>query len=277
MSDDYISTEKPDRALMRRLLILGGTAEARALASLATARFGARLAIAVSLAGRTQTPELWEGAIRVGGFGGSDGLANFLRNERIDFLVDATHPFAATMSAHAVAAAAITRVPLLRLERPPWTAQPGDRWVEAADAEAAARAALGLGQRIFLAFGGRELAPFAALTDKWFLVRRIDAPVQALPLRDYTLTLERGPFTVEAETALLRRHRIDAMVSKASGGTQTRAKLDAARVLGLPVVMIARPAKAPALTIASQKEAVRRIAAALFPDMAIDGQASVSA
>ena len=262
---------------MRRLLILGGTAEARELASQAAARFGTRLAITVSLAGRTRTPETGIGAVRIGGFGGADGLAAYLRDERIDLVIDATHPFAATMSAHAVEAATMANVPLLRLERAAWTSQRGDRWSEAPDAAAAARTAMALGRRIFLTFGGRELAPFGALEEAWFLVRRIDPPDAPLPLRDYVLNLARGPFTVDSEVALLREHRIDVVVSKASGGARTRAKLEAARKLGLPVVMIARPAKAAALTIGSPDEALRAIAAALFPDTPIDGAAAVSA
>jgi precorrin-6A/cobalt-precorrin-6A reductase len=260
----------------RRLLILGGTAEARVLAARATERFGEHVAIVVSLAGRTHAPQDQSGTLRVGGFGGTAGLAAYLRAERIDFLVDATHPFAAAMSDHAVAAAAETGVRLLRLERPAWTSQAGDRWIEVADAAAAAQAVATLGERIFLTFGSKELGAFAALA-KWFLVRRIDAPAQPLPLRHYELTLGRAPFALESEMALLRRHRIDAVVAKASGGAATRAKLDAARALELPVVMIRRPTKAPALTVDSQEDAVERIGAALFPATAIDGTAAVSA
>ena len=263
--------------MMRRLLILGGTAEARALADLAAERFGARLDIVFSLAGRTQAPAAAAGTLRIGGFGGTDGLTAFIKTEKIDLIVDATHPFAATMSAHAVAAAAQTGVALLRLQRPPWQPEPGDRWTEVADASSAAETAAALGQRIFLSFGGREVQAFAALQGKWFLVRRIAPPDEALPLRDHALTLGRGPFTVAEEVELLHRHRIDVVVAKASGGAATRAKLDAARALNLPVVLIAPPDRQPALTIASPDEAVRRIEAALFRDRAIDGAAAVSA
>jgi precorrin-6A/cobalt-precorrin-6A reductase len=263
--------------LTRRLLILGGTAEARAVADLACERFGERLAITVSLAGRTRAPAASAGTLRIGGFGGADGLAAYLSAERIDFVVDATHPFAAAMSAHAVAASAQAGVFLLRLQRPPWQPAPGDRWIETADADGAARTAAGLGKRIFLSFGGRELAAFSALREAWFLVRRIEAPDGELPLRAYALTLGRGPFTLAGEIDLLRQHRIEVLVAKASGGAQTRAKLDAARALNLPVVLIARPEERPALTVASPDEAVRRIGAALFPDTGIDGTAVVSA
>lgn len=262
--------------MTRRLLIIGGTGEARALAALAAERFGARLEVIVSLAGRTRTPEVCAGTLRVGGFGGAAGLAAYLREEGIDFVVDAGHPFAATMAAHVAAAARQAGVALLRLERPAWTAQDGDRWVVVPDAQAAARAAAERGTRIFLSFGGREVAAFAGL-DAWFLVRRIEPPDQALPLAHYILALGRGPFSLADECVLLEQHRIDVIVTKASGGVQTRAKIDAARALGLPVVMIARPPKPAAATVADPQEAVRRIAAALFPDTGIDGAAAVSA
>jgi precorrin-6A/cobalt-precorrin-6A reductase len=257
----------------RRLLILGGTAEARTLATLAAERFGRDIEVIVSLAGRTRLPAASAGRLRVGGFGGADGLARYIAEQKIDLLVDATHPFAAGMAANAVAAAQARGVALLRLERPVWSRRRGDCWIDVRDADAAARAAGRLGRRIFLSFGGRELVAFAPLKGKWFLVRRIERPERALPLRRCVLTLGRGPFSVGREIALLRRHRIDVVVTKASGGAETRAKLDAARALGLPVVMIARPDKDPALTVASPADAVRRIAAALSLDAMPAGSA----
>lgn len=263
--------------MARRLLILGGTAEARALAARAAERFGREVEIIVSLAGRTRTPVHDAGTLRVGGFGGAEGLADYLKQQRIDLLVDATHPFAADMAANAIAAARSSGVTLLRLERPSWVQRRGDRWIDAYDARAAARAAARLGRRIFLSFGGRELAAFAGLRGAWFLVRRIDRPRRALPLRRYALTLGRGPFSVGREVALLRRHRIDVVVTKASGGASTRAKLEAARRLGLPVVVIARPDRQPVSTVVSVEEALHRIAALLATETAIDGSATVSA
>jgi precorrin-6A/cobalt-precorrin-6A reductase len=261
----------------RRLLILGGTGEARALAALAAAHFGTRLEIVVSLAGRTRSPDAGPGTQRIGGFGGPDGLATYLTDAKIDLVVDATHPFATTISASARAAARRTGVRLLRLERPGWQPQAGDSWIEVSDARHAAKAAADLGKRIFLTFGGREVAAFANMKGRWFLVRRIEPPEQALPLAQYALVLGRGPFATEAEIALLRRHRIDVVVTKASGGPLTRAKLDAARALGLPVVMIARPAAGPEPAAASPEEALGRIAAMLFGDAGIDGAAALSA
>lgn len=262
---------------MRRLLILGGTGEARALAALAAAHFGSRLEIIVSLAGRTRSPDAGPATMRIGGFGGPDGLARYLNDTKIDLVVDATHPFATTISANARAAARRTGVRLLRLERPGWRPQDGDRWIEVPDARSAAKAALELGRRVFLSFGGREVADFADLKNVWFLVRRIEAPVQPLPLAQYAVVLGRGPFSIAAETALLRGHRIDVVVTKASGGPLTRAKLDAARALGLPVVMITRPAAGAEPAVASPEEALGRIAVMLFGDAGVDGAAALSA
>lgn len=258
----------------RRVLILGGTAEARALAALASEAFGDRAEIVTSLAGRTRAPTPVAGITRTGGFGGSAELAAYLRSAPVDVLVDATHPFAATISAHARRAAAETGVKLLTLARPDWQKQPGDRWIEVPDAEAAAAALRPLGPRVFVTFGGRELDAFRALADKWFLVRRIDPPDAPLPLAQYELNLGRGPFTVEQECALMRSHRIAVLVTKASGGAATRAKLDAARVLSLPVVMIRRPPAGPGPRVATPEAALRWIAAALSGAPGIDGDAA---
>lgn len=253
----------PGRDLIRRVLILGGTGEARDLAARAVAAFGSRVEIVTSLAGRTRLPASPAGAMRVGGFGGAEGLATYLRDSRIDAVIDATHPFAATMSANARDAAAASGVPLLILSRPVWMPGPGDRWTEVADATEAASVVATRGCRVFLSFGGRELDAFAALRDKWFLVRRIDPPEENLPLAQYALSLGRGPFSVEDERRLLEAHRIDVVVTKASGGEATRAKLDAARALGLPVVMIRRP---PAVGpgVSSAEDALRWLDTILF-------------
>jgi precorrin-6A/cobalt-precorrin-6A reductase len=244
----------------RRILLLGGTGEARALAAAIAARFGERIELVVSLAGRTQQPAAYAGASRTGGFGGARGLADYVRRERIDLVVDATHPFAATISDHAREAAAETGVELLALSRPEWQPVPGDRWTVVPDAAAAANAAGPLGERVFIAFGGREIEAFAGLAGKWFLVRRIEPPAGRLPLDRYEICLGRGPFSLEDERDLLRRHRIDVVVTKASGGAATRAKLDAARELGLPVVMIRRPGPDAAPGVPTVEAALRRIA-----------------
>ncbi|MEV6595591.1 cobalt-precorrin-6A reductase [Actinoplanes sp. NPDC051346] len=213
-----------------RLLVLGGTTEGRALA--------ARVPVISSLAGRTSRPLLPPGEVRIGGFGGVDGLVRYLRAERIDAVVDATHPFAATMSGHAAAATSQAGVPLLVLRRPGWTSQPGDVWHRVPDLPAAAALVPALGERVFLTTGRQSIAAFAALDECWFLSRSVEQPTDPMPRRLEVL-LDRGPFTVDAEIALLRQHRIDVLVTKDSGGTT--AKLDAARARGLPVVMVNRP------------------------------------
>ena len=222
-----------------KILILGGTAEA---AGLARALAGnARVAAITSLAGRTRLPAMVPGEVRVGGFGGPVALADYLREKAIGLVVDATHPFAARISRNAAQACDAAGVPRLLLARPPWTAQAGDNWIPAADTAAAAAMLPGLGERAFLAIGRQELAAFAGLNDRWFLVRLVEAPQTPPPLADYRLVLGRGPFAVEAEIKLLREHRIDVVVSKNSGGTGASAKIAAARERALPVVMIERP------------------------------------
>ncbi|MGF1609615.1 MAG: cobalt-precorrin-6A reductase [Kiloniellales bacterium] len=227
----------------RRLLILGGTAEARALAEAAAA--DPRLTVISSLAGRTQAPAALAGVVRVGGFGGAAGLARYLAEAEIDLMIDATHPFAARISHNAAEACAAAGVPRLLLQRPAWSAQPGDGWTVVQNTTEAAHAVADLGRRVFLALGRQDLAPFAALTGHWFLLRLIEPPHEPLPLAAHTLVIARGPFAEADEIALLEQHRIEVLVSKNSGGSATSAKLSAARARGLPVVMIARPPMPP--------------------------------
>ncbi|MFC7511894.1 cobalt-precorrin-6A reductase [Streptomyces thermocarboxydus] len=192
-----------------------------------------------SLAGRVSRPGALDGEVRVGGFGGPEGLAAWLREEGVDAVVDATHPFAATITANAAAATAAARVPLLVLRRPGWQPGPGDRWHPVPSLEAAAAALPALGPRVFLTTGRLGLDAFAGLTELRFLVRSVEPPSRRCP-RTHVL-LARGPFTVADETALLREHRVDVLVTKDSGGGATSAKLTAARDLGLPVVVVRRP------------------------------------
>ena len=226
-----------------RVLVLGGTSEASGLARALADRPG--LEVTTSFAGRTAAPVAAAGRARVGGFGGPAGLARYLRDESVDVLVDATHPFAARMRWHAAAAATDVGIPRLRVERPAWRPQPGDQWVEVADLDAAAAAVTAGGyRRVLLTTGRMELAPFAACPATWFLVRSIERP-DPLPLPDAEALVARGPFTVEGELALLDEHRIDAVVTKNSGGDATAAKLTAARRRGLPVVLVERPPSPP--------------------------------
>ena len=227
-----------------RLLILGGTGEAAALADAVQARFGARIRMVTSLAGRTEQPRIVPGERRIGGFGGSQELSRYLRKGGFDFVIDATHPFAAKISASAREACDAARVPRLVLTRPAWRRDPKDRWFEVADAQSAAKLIPDLGKRVFVTVGRRELAPFAALPHCWFLIRVVEQPKEPLPFakNGHELIVARGPFTVAGERTLMERYRIDILVAKASGGGATEAKLWAARELGLPVILLSRPA-----------------------------------
>lgn len=234
-----------------RLLILGGTAEAVALA---VAADEAGFRVTSSLAGRTSGGTALPGRVRVGGFGGLEGFLAYLRAESFAAVIDATHPFAATISAHARLACDLLALPRLSMRRPPWTAQSGDRWYPVASlAEAAARLPE-LGRRAFLTVGTRGLELFAPCADLWCLVRLITPP-PLLPFPGQILT-DRGPFTLDGELALLREHRIDILVTKASGGTATEAKLTAARILELPVLMVERPPPEPGPLALSVAEAM---------------------
>jgi precorrin-6A/cobalt-precorrin-6A reductase len=223
-----------------QILILGGTAEARQLASALADR--KIFAVTLSLAGRTAEPAPQPVPVRRGGFGGADGLARYLRDQRIDVLIDATHPYAAAISANAAKASAVTNVKLLALRRPPWNKIAGDNWIEVATV-AAAVAALGtMLRRVFVALGRKELAPFEAAPQHFYLVRSVDRvdPLLAVPHAEYVTA--RGPFGEAEDRALLEHHRIEIIVAKNSGGSATYGKIAAARALGLPVVMLARPA-----------------------------------
>jgi len=196
------------------------------------------------------------GEVRVGGLGGASGLATFLRHRGIAAVVDATHPFARTISRHAVDAAAAVGLPLLRLERPPWPRRPGDHWTEVPDMAAAAAALPAEPATVFLAIGRQELAPFAARPEHRYVLRMIDPPTGPLPVEPTELILARGPFDEPGEAGLIESLAIDVLVSKNAGGPATYGKIAAARRLGLPVVMVTRPALPPAPTTATVDEAL---------------------
>ncbi|MFJ1968120.1 cobalt-precorrin-6A reductase [Streptomyces sp. NPDC087903] len=220
------------------VLVLGGTTEARELAAALAARPGTR--VTTSLAGRVARPGALAGEVRVGGFGGAEGLADWLREHRVDALVDATHPFAETITANAARAASATGVPALVLRRPGWRPGREDRWHPVPSLAAAADLLPRLGSRVFLTTGRMGLAAFVHLTDLHFVVRSVELPEPPLPPHTEVL-LARGPFTVADESALLREHLVDVLVTKDSGGAATAAKLTAARHLALPVVVVRRP------------------------------------
>ncbi len=251
---------------MKRILILGGTTEARQLAEHLAQR--SDLAVTLSLAGRTAAPSLQPVPVRIGGFGGAAGLAAWLGAEGIDLLIDATHPYAARISANAAAAADLAHVPLLALERPAWIAVDGDRWTEVADMPAAARALGAAPRRAFLALGRNELAPFAAAPQHFYLIRSVDPVEPPLTLPHVVYLTGRGPFEEADERRLLREHRIDVVIAKNSGGAATYGKIAAARVLGLPVILLARPARPQVAAAASVEEALARLDHALTPEAA---------
>ena len=224
-----------------RLLILGGTGEAAALARAALARFGDEIEVTTALAGRTTRPGPIPGQVRIGGFGGAAGLAQYLAEHEIDRLIDATHPFAAEISRAARLACNQAEVPRLLLLRPAWRRHPLDRWIEVDSVEAAAQIVGRVGRRAFLTVGAGEVDAFAPATGVRFLVRMIDPPRDPLPLRFHEVVLGRGPFALAEERHLLQMKAIDVLVCKASGGAATEAKLVAARELSLPVIMVRRP------------------------------------
>lgn len=224
---------------MDRILILGGTTEARLLAGRLAER--GDLDVTLSLAGRTEKPVEMPVPVRVGGFGGADGLAAYLRNARIDLLIDATHPHAARISANAAEAARIADVSIIALRRPAWQSSPDDRWDFVADAADAVRALGPKPRRVFLALGRNEVRAFEAAPQHFYLVRSVDPVEPPLAVPDVRYVLDRGPFEQAGETELLRENRIDAIVCKNSGGAAAHAKLVAARSLDIDVFMFDRP------------------------------------
>lgn len=255
----------------RPVLLLGGTAEAR---SLAADLHAAGIPVVSSLAGRVRDPRLPVGPVRIGGFGGVEGLVDWLREHDAAAVVDATHPFARTMSEHAASAAEQLGTPLLRLRRPAWQPSESDRWEQVADIGAAARAVAartvgepavadravtdpaGSGLRVLLTTGRQDVGVFADNADAWFLIRVVDPPTCPLPPR-HQIVRSRGPYDMAGELTLLRENSIDVLVTKNSGGELTRAKLTAAAELGVPVVMVQRPPE-PALGAAVHNAAAAK-------------------
>ena len=238
----------------RRLLILGGTGDAIALAARAAGLPG--LSVVSSLAGRTRSPRMPEGDLRVGGFGGANGLAGYLRDENIDLIVDATHPFAAQITANAATACDDAERPLLALRRPQWHPEPDDRWVEVDSVAESAITAGNHGSRIFVTVGRTEFGPFRDRPDLWLLVRLMETAAEPLGIADGVTVVARGPFDAEDEVCLMTEHRIDCVVTKNAGGDATYGKIAAAQSLGLPVIMVRRPT-------APETEAVETIEAAI--------------
>lgn len=243
-----------------RILILGGTGDARRLARQLVAD---GFSVITSLAGVTENPVLPEGDVRRGGFGGADGLADYIRSEKVDLLIDASHPFAAQISANAHAACGRLGVPLLRLERPAWEPAPNDQWRRVATAADAALA-LPSGARVLLTIGRKEVAPFFSRPDISGIARMIEPP-PATPPDGWRIVLERPPFTIASETLLMNENRISWLVTKNAGGAETEGKLIAARELGIGVIMVERPQKPMVPTLADSGLVAAEIRKLLSP------------
>jgi precorrin-6A/cobalt-precorrin-6A reductase len=239
---------------MRRILILGGTAEARELAAHLAARTD--LAVTVSLAGRTKSPAPQPVPVRIGGFGGVQGLADYLSKERIAALIDATHPYAATISANAARAAQRSHTPLLALRRPPWARRDGDHWLEAGDVTDAAARIGSAPRRVFVALGRNELAPLVCAPQHHYLIRSVDPVDPPLAVPHAAYVIGRGPFLESDERLLLAQHRIEIIVAKNSGGQASYGKIAAARAFGLPVIMLRRPVLPQVPAVESVKDAL---------------------
>ena len=245
----------------KKVLILGGTGEAAALSRVLVDQFGDRLDVTVSYSGITgHQPDL-PCRIHVGGFGGAPGLISFIETEAVDFLVDATHPYAEKISQHAYIAAQACEVPTLVLMRLPWMENPKDHWVSVPDMESAAKMVAELARPTFLTIGIKELEAFESLGDVPLLVRLLKEPEDGLALDTYNVVTGRPPFSVEDEEKLLLEHKIRVLVSKNSGGEHTYSKIEAARELGVGVIMIDRPASEPLDHVASNQEVIDWLAA----------------
>lgn len=241
---------------MKKILILGGTGDAVKLATKLVAI--PEIEVISSLAGRTKKPLALVGQVRIGGFGGAEGLANYLQENSIDILIDATHPCAGQITNNGAIASQIANIPHLMLVRPQWEKVAGDNWIEVESVAAAARAISEEVDRVFITSGRQQLEPFLERSqiypNIWYLIRSIDPPDLELP--NSKVLLDRGPFSLEQERQLLRDYQIQAIVSKNSGGDATYAKVIAARELGIPIIMVQRPAMPEGNKVTSITDAI---------------------
>jgi precorrin-6A/cobalt-precorrin-6A reductase len=243
-----------------RILILGGTGEAAELAAQLASRKD--LEFISSFAGRVSHPKYPIGVVRVGGFGGIEGLISYLTTESISVVIDATHPFAVGISRNTEVACARLRLPLIALVRPTWRKQKDDLWHEVTTYVDAAEFVNRKKGRVLLSIGRQEVGSFAVCNDAWFLIRAIEAPTGQLP-QHHEILLQRGPFDLKEELQLLRDYSIDHIVSKNSGGSGTYTKIEAARLLGIPVVMVERPTKHTVPAVETVDEVVTELTALL--------------
>ena len=251
---------------MSRVLILGGTTEARLLGERLARRGG--LDVTLSLAGRTMSPVPHAVPVRIGGFGGAGGLADYIVKERVDALIDATHPYATMISENATAAAQQTRVPFAALRRAPWIAGAGDRWIEVIDTLAAVQALGGKSRRVFVALGRNELAPFVGAPQHFYLIRSVDRVDPPLPLPRASYVTERGPFSEAHDLALMTAHKIDIVIAKNSGGPAAFGKFVAARTLGIEVIILRRPQVSDGPAVHTLDDAIAWLDHALTPAVA---------
>jgi precorrin-6A/cobalt-precorrin-6A reductase len=240
------------------VLVLGGTSEANGLVNRLID--DPRYAVTLSLAGRTSTPRLPAIATRIGGFGGAEGLAGYLRERGVHILIDATHPFAERISANARRAANSVGTPLIVLERPTWAPEAGDTWTRVASLDEAAAALPREHARVLLTVGRQSIGPFATKPQHYYLIRVIDPPSIPEAMTDVEVLRDRGPFQVDAERSLMTEKRIDILVTKNSGGTAAHAKIAAARQLGLPVIMVDRPKPTEGRGVTSVDDVLARLA-----------------
>ncbi len=264
--DKAPTDEAPITSGTMRILILGGTGEASTLARALAGR--SDLSVMLSLAGRTAAPKAEPVPTRIGGFGGADGLAQYLGTERINRLIDATHPFAARISKHAARAAAAARVPVLAIRRPGWPREPGDVWTEVGDMDAAVAALGSEPRRVFLTIGRQEAGAFAAAPQHTYVARSVEPLGATLPVPHLTTLEARGPFDATAEAALMRAIGTEILVSKNSGGAATYGKIAAARSLAIPVVMVRRPEKPDVPNVPDVAGALRWLEAGRHADPA---------
>jgi precorrin-6A/cobalt-precorrin-6A reductase len=242
-----------------RILLLGGTSEATSVAQRLAGENG--ISAILSLAGRTANPVASPLPVRIGGFGGVDGLTEYLARESIDLVVDATHPFAARISNNAIAASSAAHVPLLAIERPPWTPAVGDDWNEYDSIDAAIAALPAAPQDVFSGLGRQAIAALRAAPQHRYVIRVVDASEPPASLPHATIVAARGPFRTEDDLELFRKHRISHVLAKNAGGSGAYSKIEAARMLGIKVHMIRRPAIASRLTVASIEDALAWIKA----------------
>lgn len=245
---------RPSHLMPKTVLILGGTGDARQIADHLVEQHGDNLRVITSLAGRTSSPRQPKGEIREGGFGGTAGLADYLREASIDLLVDATHPYAAQISKHAAEAASTVGIPHILFSRPKWESKPEDNWLHISSMPAAADALPKHAKIALITTGIQNLDAFTNVTGPKLLVRLLEPPKSPVPIDDTEVIIGRPPYTLDGELALFKLLGIDTLVTKNAGGDATRAKIDAARMLGLQVIMIDRPSLPTAITVDSIEE-----------------------